>query len=243
MSTPFIFAFLQASGTPAPAAPAARAAPSAPAAPAPGAEVYVVQGTAAPMSMREIQALRARREELSTQLQSASGRREELARKLDGMDGDARAGIMDRIALLDKRILSLESELDETGRALSSTPAGLATASTKVPSMPFQAGVDPETVTAVGVTFTLFVLGPIAVSAARLIWKRGSLPSRPAPSPQDTHRLDRIEQAVDAIAIEVERVSEGQRFLTRLLAEGHQFPGVGDGARSAQPVPSSQSER
>ena len=29
----------------------------------------------------------------------------------------------------------------------------------------------------------------------------------------------RLEQAVDAIAIEVERITEGQRFMTRLLAE------------------------
>jgi hypothetical protein len=33
-------------------------------------------------------------------------------------------------------------------------------------------------------------------------------------------RLDRIEQAVDAIAVEVERLAEGQRFATRLLSEG-----------------------
>ena len=32
-------------------------------------------------------------------------------------------------------------------------------------------------------------------------------------------RLDRLEQAVDAIAIEVERISEGQRFVTKVLAE------------------------
>jgi hypothetical protein len=32
-------------------------------------------------------------------------------------------------------------------------------------------------------------------------------------------RLERIEQAVDTIAIEVERISEGQRFVTRLMAE------------------------
>lgn len=44
------------------------------------------------------------------------------------------------------------------------------------------------------------------------------------PNVQD--RMSRIEQAVDAIAIEVERMSEGQRFTTRLLAE--QF---GDGVR------------
>ena len=32
-------------------------------------------------------------------------------------------------------------------------------------------------------------------------------------------RLERIEQAIDAIAVEVERISEGQRFTTKLLAE------------------------
>jgi hypothetical protein len=32
-------------------------------------------------------------------------------------------------------------------------------------------------------------------------------------------RLDRLEQAVDAIAIEIERISEGQRFVTRVLAQ------------------------
>jgi hypothetical protein len=32
-------------------------------------------------------------------------------------------------------------------------------------------------------------------------------------------RLERIEQAVDSIAIEIERISEGQRFTTRLLSE------------------------
>lgn len=32
-------------------------------------------------------------------------------------------------------------------------------------------------------------------------------------------RLERIEQAVDTIAVEMERIGEGQRFVTKLLAE------------------------
>jgi hypothetical protein len=36
-------------------------------------------------------------------------------------------------------------------------------------------------------------------------------------------RLARIEQAVEAIAIEVERISEGQRFTTKLLSEHNQM--------------------
>ncbi|HEX4681510.1 MAG TPA: hypothetical protein VH277_02305 [Gemmatimonadaceae bacterium] len=43
---------------------------------------------------------------------------------------------------------------------------------------------------------------------------------RPAALPTDlTLRLERMEQAIDSIAIEVERISEGQRFTTKLLAE------------------------
>jgi hypothetical protein len=32
-------------------------------------------------------------------------------------------------------------------------------------------------------------------------------------------RLERIEQAIDTMAVEVERISEGQRFTTKLLSE------------------------
>ena len=35
----------------------------------------------------------------------------------------------------------------------------------------------------------------------------------------DEERMARLEQAVEAIALEVERISEGQRFTTKLLAE------------------------
>lgn len=37
-------------------------------------------------------------------------------------------------------------------------------------------------------------------------------------------RLDRIEQAIEAIATEVERVAEGQRFTTKLLSEVRSNP-------------------
>ena len=37
--------------------------------------------------------------------------------------------------------------------------------------------------------------------------------------PEVADRLDRIEQAVAAIALEVDRMSESQRFTSRLLAE------------------------
>lgn len=47
-----------------------------------------------------------------------------------------------------------------------------------------------------------------------------------------SERLARVEAAVEAIAVEVERVGEGQRYVTSLLSEG--TPQVRDGA--AEPV-------
>ena len=37
--------------------------------------------------------------------------------------------------------------------------------------------------------------------------------------PELTTRLNRVEQIVEATAIEIERISEGQRFTTKLLSE------------------------
>jgi len=41
----------------------------------------------------------------------------------------------------------------------------------------------------------------------------------PTVDPQSADRLARIEAAVESIAIEVERISEAQRFTTKLLSE------------------------
>jgi hypothetical protein len=43
-------------------------------------------------------------------------------------------------------------------------------------------------------------------------------------------RLARLEQALDAVAVEVERIGEGQRFLTRLLTETGSPRAPGGGA-------------
>ncbi|MEP6990123.1 MAG: hypothetical protein ABJA80_04265 [bacterium] len=53
----------------------------------------------------------------------------------------------------------------------------------------------------------------------RILWRRGSgvTPQREAHHDEDRQR--RLETAVDAIAIEVERISEAQRFMVGLLSE------------------------
>ena len=51
---------------------------------------------------------------------------------------------------------------------------------------------------------------------ARIAWHR----SRPREvGPVDDARFERLEQAVDTIAIEIERMSESQRFTAKLLSD------------------------
>jgi len=49
------------------------------------------------------------------------------------------------------------------------------------------------------------------------------------------HRFSEIQQSLDAVAVEVERISEGQRFTTKLLTErgiaGAELNAVRDAAR------------
>ncbi len=77
----------------------------------------------------------------------------------------------------------------------------------------------PDNALALSIVFTLFVLFPIAITLARNLWKRGSVKTVVQHAPETNDRLERLEQGVEAIAIEIERVSEGQRFVTKLLSE------------------------
>jgi len=63
------------------------------------------------------------------------------------------------------------------------------------------------------------VLYPVARAFGRKIDRESLQPKVPQELQQ---RLERMEQAIDSIAVEVERISEGQRFTTKLLSERQQ---------------------
>jgi hypothetical protein len=190
-------------------------APAAPA--APGVTVVTPQALAGPpATAQEVRALKAQQRELSSQLGSATDRRREIARQLQSASGANRTGLEQRLGVLDARIARLETSIDEVGQQLASAPVALL-ASTEPGRPPIS--VNRVNFEPILIVFTIFVLCPVALAWARSIWKRSSQP-RPLPDRDTVMRLERMEQAMDAIAIEIERVSEGQRFVTRLLAEG-----------------------
>jgi hypothetical protein len=190
----------------------------------------------AAFSKQDIAALRARGEVLSDQLTSAAGRRRQTNDALRSATGAAKAGLELRLGVLDARIARLESDIDENGKLLASLPATRAgsVGQTFGPSGPDMNRLMGNMIP-IAIVFTIFVLAPIALSISRIFWKRGSMPRHMAQLPDNTQRLERMEQAIDSIAIEMERVSEGQRFVTRLLSESR--PGAAiEAQRGAQPL-------
>ena len=89
----------------------------------------------------------------------------------------------------------------------------------------------------------------LAVAARLALTRLGRKPREPGDSAGrlDDARLERIEQAVDAIAIEVERIAEAQRFTAKLMSEraaervaervaeraAERLPAPGDAARGS----------
>src|SRR5258705_2179507 len=51
------------------------------------------------------------------------------------------------------------------------------------------------------------------------LWRKSSPRKQALGTPHDDERLQRLEMAVDTIAIEVERISEAQRFMVGLLSD------------------------
>ena len=68
----------------------------------------------------------------------------------------------------------------------------------------------------------VIVIGlPLARAFGRRLERRTDVP---AANPQLAEQLQRIEQAVDAVSIEVERISESQRFMAKLQQERVALP-------------------
>ena len=87
----------------------------------------------------------------------------------------------------------------------------------------------------IGILASAFTVSAVVRTVLRTL-ERGQQ-ARPYADPRIEQRLERIERAVDAMAVEVERIAEGQRFTTRLLSESARssLPPAGATPRSITP--------
>ncbi|HEY0243102.1 MAG TPA: hypothetical protein VGC52_10610 [Gemmatimonadaceae bacterium] len=171
-----------------------------------------------PATQEEVEALVRQRSELADQLTSATERRVGLVNQLQSApDGVARTGIEERIKVLDQRILQLETDLASTGRLVALAPGDLVAIASRNNFAPGGGDDDFEEGMMLGV---FLAVGFVAlVTAFRRFRRRKQKPVKRTELGVESQRLERLEQGMEAIAIEIERVSEGQRFVTKLLSE------------------------
>jgi hypothetical protein len=161
--------------------------------------------------------LKARENALSDRVRTLSDSREELARDLNERTGADRDGIEGQIKQLDGQILQTRAELmDVSKEVAAAAPAQLAETVQTI-----YRGFDDGDMVGAGfigasITFAMFI--PLLVRTFR---RRRQV--NPGTTTQSSalggERIDRMEAAIDSIAVEIERVSENQRFMTRLMTE------------------------
>jgi hypothetical protein len=219
-------------------------APTAPAAPAPAETPQALTTTAdgktiplaIPQSQTDIEALYARRQDIRDQLSSLSQRRHSLVQEIrSAPDGVSRTGLEQRVTLLDQNIMQYEKELTSISQRLDAAPSELLHSYQGSPDAMRQYDSGFEDGVGSGIGGTLFA---VVVLYFIMRW-RGKRKNKKAGLAESTEspRLARLEQGMDAIAIEIERISEGQRFVTKLMSESREPIS----ARIAQPA--QQAER
>ena len=175
----------------------------------------------------------ALRDELSNQLNSAISRRADLNRLLQSQTVANVPGLQVRVAQLDSRISEIEEQIAVNGRNMTSVPNALVNNTST--GSPFgnsgPSRLNGGQVTALTIIFFVMVLFPVALTFSRLLWRRGSIKQVAGPSREETARLDNIERGIEAIAIEMERVTEGQRYVTKILTERQPVREVSGGER------------
>jgi hypothetical protein len=227
-----------------PAAPAPISQPSPAVAPAPGgpssADVLNAQSNATAHDL--LMALQAQREELNQQVQSLERKREDITNQLqeNRSQGLPIAGLEQRLKEIDLRISAVDQQIALADAAVAKT-ASIPGAVQPDPFPQESHNGPPEEVFVLSGIFIVAVLMPMALAMARRLWKRAT-PSGPALRSDVSDRLRSIEQAVESVAVEVERIGEGQRFMSRVLTDR---PGdsraLGEGA--AQPIEVGQRQK
>jgi septal ring factor EnvC (AmiA/AmiB activator) len=215
--------------TPAPAAPLAR-------------DPYtgdLVLAPGAPSASAIYEGFRAQRRELTNQLDELESTRREITSQME----DVSTGATDRKAL-ETRMTDIDARIATVDKMLAANAAQIAQAAAMpgavVEPPPFVRQGPPQEAYVVGIIFMVIALLPLSIALARRIWRRSAAVVTSFPR-ELADRLSRMEQAVEATAVEVERIGEGQRFLTRLFTEGEGARAIGAGA--AQPLERKQANK
>ncbi|HEY3286065.1 MAG TPA: hypothetical protein VGJ96_02980 [Gemmatimonadaceae bacterium] len=175
-------------------------------------ETPVAGARTAPTATEMYEAARLARSELRSQQGNLQGERRRVREQLTTATNPADIkGLEGRLAVIDERIADVEKQLAAADAQVAARAA--------IPGVivePPRSGPDPEAIVGMGMGASLLLLLPLSIGYARRLWKRAAAP---ALSSEVSDRMANLERGIEAIAIEVERMGEGQRFVTQLLTE------------------------
>jgi hypothetical protein len=224
-----------------PAQPAKQVQPEQPALPA--------QTAAVARASAQLAALEGRRSELKGQLSSLTERRFQFSVQMRDAEGDAKREFQARINALDNRTARINDELNQIDDAVSAAIAGGATHPPSLFEQITQGALAPSPtppprfpVADIGNIASVLLaqgIGFVLISLVLWRWLRRRGPG--SATSQDAGRLEQLQRAVDVIAVEVERISEGQRYVTKILND--KLPAIGAGAAQEVPIPRRDGER
>ena len=203
-----------------------------------GDPVLTQGARATPSAAAIYEGFKAQRSELRDQLGDLEDTRRELSAQLQALPaGPERTALETRLTDVSARISAVDQMLASNAASLAQA-AAIPGAVVEPP--PYVREGPPQEAYIVGTIFMFVFLLPLSIAWARRIWRKSATVITSFPR-EITDRLSRMEQAVEATAVEVERIGEGQRFLTRLFTEGEGARAIGAGA--AQPLERKQAAK
>ena len=217
---------------------------------APNVETRVQVSPRFPVSResQELATLEMRRGELKSQLQSNTERRALLNAQMQDAEGNAKAAIARRISALDERTARIDDELTAIDDRVSALMARGVTPPPSRFDRLLEGGFSPPAAVGPGAVghfpndpfdseWGVLFGGMLAMQAVTFVllgvalWRSFKRQIAPRLAADDVNRLEQLQRSVDVMAVEVERISESQRFTTKLLNEQSGEPRVSESAR------------
>jgi hypothetical protein len=188
----------------------------------------------------ELDALVAKRGELQAQLRDLTNRRETVAQQsVRAPDAATAQEFQARLREIDTRSMRIERDIqrlddqiaDAVGRGVFARREASEAATTTVPPPPpggvsaIQGNIVARLLIGEAVMFVL-----MGLALWRFGWRRVQAQLSHFLG-ERSHNVERLQQSIDVIAVEVERIAEGQRYVAKVL---------GAGQASAVPAPSAR---
>lgn len=210
----------------------------------PAPAVALPQGAPAPEAtvagtpQQVYRAFRAQRSVLGDQMDELQSMRRDLVSQLSQQNQSpaTKASLEKRIASVDDRIADVDKQIATSDRAVAQA-AAVPGATVPTPS-PRLDNPDPDMVAGLSFALLFAIVIPITIAYSRRIWRRSAKTEVQLPT-EMTERMASLERGVEAIALEVERIGEGQRFLTQAMVDRGEVRAM----RAGEPVPAQRGDQ